>query len=51
MVLTPDDRHVLTVALMIAIDQIGRASDYKDGVQIREEYLPKMRTLLDRLSG
>ena len=49
--LSPTDRHVLTVALMIAIEQFDRPwNDYKEMVPLREEYLPKMRALLDRLS-
>lgn len=52
MLLHKDELHVLNVALMIAIDQIGRNTDgSKDGERIREEYLPKMRALLDRLSN
>ena len=49
--LSREDRHILTISLMIAIEQFDRPwNDYKEMVPLREEYLPKMRALLDRLS-
>lgn len=51
MTFSRDELHVITVALMISIDQIGRATDYKDGLEVRDEYLPKLRALLDRFSN